>query len=150
MSKAFYAGTFNPFTIGHKSIVDRALTIFDEVIVGVGYNVNKRGAEEDATSRVANIAEIYSSEPRVKAVCYNTLTTIAAKDIGANVLLRGIRDCADFEYEKNMAEVNRKISGLETVIMLALPEYSCVSSSMVRELQSFGTDISEFLPKTNK
>lgn len=146
MSKAFYAGTFNPFTIGHQSIVNRALAIFDEIIIGVGYNVNKEGASSSASQRAREIANLFASNPKVRVVCYSSLTTEAALANGANILLRGVRDCADFEYERNIAEVNRKLSGLETIIMFSLPELACVSSSMVRELEAFGADISSFLP----
>lgn len=146
MSKAFYAGTFNPFTIGHKSIVDRALRIFDEVIIGVGYNIHKASAAVDAAARAAEIAKLYSSEPRVSVVSYGGLTTDIASEYVANVLIRGVRSSSDFEYERNIAEVNRRISGLETMLMFSLPEHDCISSSMVRELSAFGADTSPFLP----
>lgn len=146
MSTPFYAGTFNPFTIGHKSIVDRALTIFDRVIIGVGYNIHKPASASDADRRAVAIREIFAAEPRVEVVCYGTLTTEAARKAGADLLLRGVRSCTDFEYERNIAEVNRRLSGMETLIMLSLPEHDCISSSVVRELQSFGADTTPYLP----
>lgn len=146
MSTAFYAGSFNPFTIGHRSIVERALTIFDRVVIGVGYNIHKPTAAQDADSRAESIGRLFASEPRVEVVSYGTLTTEAAIANGAGVLLRGARNSTDFEYERNIAEVNRRLSGLETVIMLSLPEHDCISSSMVRELRSFGADTTPYLP----
>lgn len=147
MSKAFYAGSFNPFTIGHDSIVTRALEIFDGVVIGVGYNLSKPEAEGVASKRADSIRKLYAANPKVEVVCYSTLTTEAAKANGATVLLRGVRDCADFEYERNMADINRRLSGMDTVILLALPELAAVSSSVVRELEAFGADVAPYLPK---
>lgn len=146
MSKTFYAGTFNPFTIGHKSIVDRALTIFDTVTIGVGYNVRKPESKEDTDRRADAIREIFAEEPRVEVVCYGTLTTEAAKAAGADSLLRGVRNCTDFDYERSIAEVNRRLSGLDTILLFSLPEHDCISSSMVRELRAFGADTTPYLP----
>ncbi len=147
MSIPFYAGTFNPFTIGHKSIADRALAIFGGLVIGVGYNVRKPESASDAKERSESIRKLFGDDKRVKVVCYGTLTTEAAREAGADILLRGVRSSSDFEYERNIAEVNRRISGIETIIMLSLPEYDCVSSSVVRELQAFGADASQFLPR---
>lgn len=145
MATAFYAGSFDPFTTGHKSIVDRALPLFDKVVIGIGVNTSKRPWQQPA-ERLRAIRGIYAGEPRVEVVTYTGLTTDAASGCGATVLLRGVRSCADFEYERNLAEVNRNISGLESVFILALPSLACVSSSMVRELAAFGHDYSQYIP----
>lgn len=146
MSIAFFAGSFNPFTLGHKSIVDRALPHFDKIIIGVGCNINKPNSLEGAKKRAEEIDNLYASEEKVEAISYNELTGDAAHKHGAEILLRGVRSCADFEYERSMAEINRRLYGLETMLIFALPQYDSISSSIVRELQSYGEDVSQFLP----
>ena len=143
---AFFAGSFDPFTVGHASIVERGLSLFDEIIIGVGVNTQKTSAEE-AARRAKHIVRLYEKEPRVKVSTYSGLTVDAALDVGASCLLRGVRSVKDFEYERDMADVNRQLSGLETVLLYSLPEYSAVSSSIVRELQAFGKDVSHYLPE---
>lgn len=144
---ALFAGSFRPFTAGHASIVDRGLRIFDRIVIGIGVNAAKPGAEADADSRRAEIAELYKAEPRVEVVVFSGLTVDAAAAAGACALLRGVRSVQDFEYERDMADVNRRLSGIETVLLYSLPEMACLSSSIVRELQSYGRDITDFLPE---
>lgn len=145
---ALFAGSFDPFTIGHKSIVDRALPLFDEIVIGVGVNSGKSG-HAAATDRCRNIEAVYAAEPRVRVVAFDGLTVDAARREGAQFLLRGVRSVADFEYERQLADINRNISGIESVLIYALPELASVSSSMVRELAAYGVDVSEYLPSTN-
>lgn len=147
---ALYAGSFDPFTIGHADIVDRALKLFGRVIIGIGISPDKSPAES-ALSRADAIAALYASEPRVEVKVYNTLTTDFAASAGATCLVRGVRDVADFEKEKTLADINMRLTGIETLIMFARPELACVSSSAVRELKRFGADVAAFLPspKTN-
>lgn len=143
---AIFPGSFDPYTIGHASIVDRALPLFDKIVVAIGVNRNKRSflTEEQ---RIHMIADLYADEPKVEVISYDGLTVDAARECGARFLLRGVRMIQDFEYEKNLAEVNRSISGLETVLLYTLPEYGHISSSIVRELISYGRDVSALLPK---
>lgn len=143
---AIFPGSFDPYTIGHASIVDRALPLFDKIVVAIGANRNKRSflTEEQ---RIRMIADLYADEPKVEVISYDGLTVDAAHECGARFLLRGVRMIQDFEYEKNLAEVNRSISGLETVLLYTLPEYGHISSSIVRELISYGRDVSALLPK---
>ena len=143
---AIFPGSFDPYTIGHASIVDRALPLFDKIVVAIGINRNKRSflTEEQ---RVRMISDYYAGEPKVEVISYDGLTVDAAHECGARFLLRGVRMIQDFEYEKNLAEVNRSISGLETVLLYTLPEYGHISSSIVRELISYGRDVSALLPK---
>lgn len=143
---AIFPGSFDPYTIGHASIVDRALPLFDKIVVAIGVNRNKRSflTEEQ---RIRMIADLYADEPKVEVISYDGLTVDAARECGARFLLRGVRMIQDFEYEKNLAEVNRSISGLETVLLYTLPEYCHISSSIVRELISYGRDVSALLPK---
>lgn len=143
---AFFAGTFDPFTIGHQSIVERALTLFDRVVIGLGVN-SQKAESEDTLSRVEDIRAVYGNDPRIEVEAYSDLTWQAARRCGCTHLLRGVRSVADFEYERNLADANRNLSGLETVILYTLPEYSFVSSTLVRDLQRHGEDVSEFLPQ---
>lgn len=142
---ALYPGTFDPFTIGHLSIVERGLTLFDKIIIAVGINDAKR-CYKPTESRLNHIKEIMRSEPRVEVIAYNGLTVDVARDHGANFILRVVRTVADYEYERNLAYANRQISGIETVLLYTLPELQYVSSSMVRDLHRYGYDISQFVP----
>lgn len=142
--KALFAGSFDPFTVGHLSIVRRALRMFDSVTVAIGYNEHKPG-EWSVETRKAAIAALFESEPRVEVTVYNGLTVAHAKEIGADVLLRGVRSAVDFEYERNLADVNRDLCGIETALIFAEPAFSFVSSSMVRELIHNGFDASKYV-----
>lgn len=143
---ALFAGTFAPYTVGHHSIATRALAMFDKIIIAVGYN-SKKGSQGDTAERVESIARIYADEPRIEVAAYEGLTADFAKERGACCLLRGVRSVKDFEYERDLADLNREISGLETVILPCEPQYAAISSSAVRELMSYGKDVSKFLPK---
>lgn len=148
MSTAFYAGSFDPFTIGHFSILERSLKLFDKIYIGIGVNINKVGAEQDAAIRAEAIKSAVSMfGGKVEVLVYTGLTYIKAKEIGADYLLRGLRNNMDFLYEHQIADINRKMSGIETVFMMSLPEHESISSSIVRELQRYGADISGFLPE---
>lgn len=145
--KALFAGSFDPFTRGHQSIVDRTLSsVADEVIVAVGVNYVKKSLFS-VEERVSAIEKVYANEPRVKVLCYEGLTTDFAKTVGADFLVRGVRSASDFEFERNIADVNKRLSGIETILLFTEPELSCVSSSVVRELLSYGKDVKDFLPK---
>ena len=146
MATAFFAGSFNPFTRGHASIVARALPLFDSSIIGIGVNAEKPDSADEGESRAEAIRALYAEEPRVRVVVYDTLTVDAARRAGATVLLRGVRSIADFEYERTMAALNRRIGDMEPLLLFAEPDLECVSSSIVRELQSYGRDVSDFLP----
>lgn len=146
---ALFPGSFDPFTIGHHSIVERALPLFDKIIVAVGVNANKHSFMTEK-NRIEAIRAIYAAEPRIEVVSYTGLTVEAAAAHNARFILRGVRLIQDFEYEKNLAEVNRSISGIETVLLYTLPEYEHISSSIVRELISYGRDVSNLLPPNYK
>ena len=139
-------GSFDPFTIGHESIVERALPLFDEIVIAIGVNYNKQTLTT-ADERIAWIQGIFRNEPRVRVIYYTGLTVDAARQCGATYILRGVRMIQDFEYEKNIAETNRAMSGIETVLLYTLPEYGHISSSIVRELVKYNHDVSEYLPK---
>ena len=147
---AIFPGTFNPFTIGHADIVKRGLRLFDRIIVAIGCNPGKPGATEQADARRDTIGALYADEPRVTAEVYSGLTTDFARQRGAGFILRAVRDTRDFEYERNLADINSHISDIETVLLTARPELSFVSSSAVRELASFGYDVSALLPEAGE
>ena len=142
---ALFAGTFAPYTVGHHSIATRALAMFDKIIIAVGHN-SKKDSTGDVAERVKSIARTYADEPRIEVAAYDGLTADFAKERGACCLLRGVRSVKDFEYERDLADLNREISGLETVILPCEPQYAAISSSAVRELMSYGKDVSKFLP----
>lgn len=133
---AFFAGSFNPFTPGHRDIALRALALFDKLIIGIGYNINKPYA--DLAVRIEHIKKEFEGNTDVSVIAYNGLTTDAAREAGACALVRGVRSMSDFEYEMTMADVNRRLSGIETVLLPARPELACMSSSIVRELEKYG------------
>ena len=142
---ALFPGSFDPFTKGHADIVTRALALFDEIIVAVGYNEQKPGWMP-VKERVEKIRKIYADEPRVKVESYTGLTVEFAKEKGVNAIVRGVRTVVDFEYELQMADVNKQLTGIEIVLLPASPQFASLSSSVVRELAHFGQDISAFLP----
>ena len=146
MRKAIFPGTFDPFTLGHHSIVKRTLAFMDEVIIGIGYNDQKH-CLLPIEKRLESIRKVYADEPRVKVLAYSGLTVDVAQEQGAEFMVRGIRSVKDFEYEENIADINRKLSGIETIFLFTEPELSAVSSSVVRELLRYGKDVSAFLPE---
>ena len=137
---ALFPGTFDPFTIGHESLVSRGLELVDEI------NDTKR-TYFSLEKRLEAIQELYKDEPRVRVMSYDSLTVDFAQQMNAGFILRGIRTVNDFEYEKSIADVNRKLSGIETFILFTEPEHTHISSSIVRELLRYGKDISQFVPK---
>ena len=146
MKRAIFPGTFDPFTLGHHSIVKRTLTFMDEVIVGIGINEGKH-CLLPVEKRVEMIRQLYADEPRVKVMAYSGLTVDFAKEQEARAIVRGIRSVKDFEYEEGIADINKKLSGIETIFLFTEPELSSVSSSVVRELLHYGKDVSMFLPE---
>lgn len=144
MSTVLYAGSFDPFTTGHRSMVDRALKMFDKVIIGIGHNERKTG-EWPVDYRLAAISALYRSDSRVEVRAYTGLTVDLARECGADALLRGVRDASDFAAERTLADTNRAVGGIDTVLLVAEPELAYVSSSMVRELMHFGHDASQYI-----
>lgn len=142
---ALFAGSFNPFTIGHQSIVERTLQFSECVIIGFGINIEK--PESFNSKSFEDTRSLYESDKRVRVEKYSGLTVDFAKKSGADFMVRGVRNSIDFEYERNLAEINLRISGIETILLPAIPELSYISSSMVRELEANGRDVSEFIPK---
>ena len=142
---AVFPGTFDPFTIGHMSLVNRGLTMLDEIIVAVGINEAK-SQYFTLEERVDMLQNLFRNNPRVRVLSYDCLTVDLAKKCEAGFILRGIRYVNDFEYEKTIADVNRKISGVETLVLFTEPEHTHISSTIVRELLRYGRKVNQFLP----
>lgn len=142
-----FVGSFNPFTVGHDSIVRRALPLFDRLVIGVvGDQVHKPDMPS-AEERVKVIAELYQDEPAIEVKPYYGLAVDFARAENAHFIVKGVRSVKDFEYEREQADINRSLSGVETILLYAEPQFASISSTMVRELQHFGVDVSVFLPK---
>ncbi len=146
MRTCLFPGTFDPVTLGHIDIINRAIPLFDKVVVGIGRNVNKvpMFSEEQ---RLQWLQDIYKDQPTVSALVYDGLTIACCKMVGANFILRGIRYVNDFEYEKAIADMNRSLEGhIETVFLTCLPQFTSVASTLVRDVYKNGGDVSQFLP----
>ena len=146
MKRAIFPGTFDPFTIGHYSVVKRALTFMDEIIIGIGINDSKR-TWFPTEKRVEMVKKLYADEPRVRVEAYDNLTVDFAIQHYAGFIIRGIRTVRDFEYEETIADINRKLAGIETILLFTEPELTSVSSTIVRELLHYGKDVTPFLPE---
>ena len=146
MKRAIFPGTFDPFTIGHYSVVKRALTFMDEIIIGIGINDSKR-TWFPTDKRVEMVKKLYADEPRVRVEAYDNLTVDFAIQHDAGFIIRGIRTVRDFEYEETIADINRKLAGIETILLFTEPESTSVSSTIVRELLHYGKDVTPFLPE---
>ena len=145
MNKVVFPGSFDPFTIGHANLVERALKLFDQVIIAVGYNEQKAGwlpVEE----RVRALREYYAAISQIRVESYTGLTVDFALSMEARFILRGVRSVKDYEYELGIADINSRLADIETVVLLADPNISGISSSVVRELHNFGRDITPWLP----
>ena len=145
MKRAIFPGSFDPFTKGHFDIVMRGLDIFDEIIIGIGINSTKKETFP-LQQRLNDIQQYFAAEPRVQVHTYDGLTVDFAAQHQAQFILRGVRSTLDFEYERSMAEANKQLSGLETVLLYTRPEYAHISSTLVRDLHSHGKDIAAYLP----
>ena len=141
-----FTGSFDPSTLGHDNILRRALPLFDKIVIGIGVNERKQYMLT-ADERLDNISKIYASEPKVEVKTYNDLTIDFAKRVGAQYIIKGVRSVKDFEYEREQADINRQLSGIETLLLYAEPQYANISSSLVRELRHFGRNADEFLVK---
>ena len=145
MSKVIFPGSFDPFTIGHANLVDRAQKLFEEVVIAVGYNEQKTGWLP-VDERVRALEEFYKENSQITVAKYTGLTVDLAQAMGARFILRGVRSVKDYEYELGIADINSRLADVETVVLLADPTISGISSSVVRELHHFGRDITQWLP----
>lgn len=142
-----FPGTFDPFTLGHKDIIDRALPLFDKLVVGIGVNSSKQPMFPDQ-QREQWIKDIYKGNEKVDVIVYEGLTVKCCEQIGAKYILRGIRYVNDFEYEKAIADMNRSLNqNVETIFLTCLPQYTSVASTLVRDVLRNGGDVMAFLPE---
>jgi pantetheine-phosphate adenylyltransferase len=144
---AIFPGSFDPFTMGHHDIVLRSLNLFDEVLIGIGYNSTKKNRYFEIDLMVEKIKSVYVDMPRVNVVVYNELTSTLAKKYDAQFLIRGLRNTTDFEYENTISQMNRYLNeDLETVFLITSPQYAAISSTVIREVHRYGGNVAEFLP----
>lgn len=144
---AIFPGSFDPYTLGHHDIVMRSLNLFDEVIIGIGYNSTKKSRYFEIDDMVEKVESVYEHIQGVKVIVYNELTSTLAKKHEAQFLIRGLRNTTDFEYENTISQMNRYLnSDLETVFLITSPRYAAISSTIIREVHRFGGDVTEFLP----
>lgn len=142
---AIFPGSFDPMTTGHLALLKRAVPLFDKIIIAIGVNLDKKSFYP-IDQRVERIRKAVANIPQVDVETYDCLTTDFCHQKGASYILRGVRDNTDFAYEQKIADINRLIApDIETVILLADPQFAAISSSMVRELASFGKDINKYI-----
>jgi len=143
---AIYPGSFSPFTLGHKSVVDRALPLFEKIIIAIGIN-SEKNEYFSIEEREQWINEIYKNNSKIEVQFYEGLTVDLCEKVGANYILRGLRDSHDFKYEKNIAQTNKNLNDrIETIFIITPPEISHISSTIVRDIIKNGGDVSQFLP----
>lgn len=147
MRIAIFPGSFDPFTRGHAAVVEEALTLFDKVIIAIGDNIEKRSLLS-VEARLQLIGEVFRNDLRVECIAYSTLTGEIARKVGATAIIRGVRNTVDFEYERTMAQINRRIfPDITTVMLFTPPQLSDIASSTVRELHAFGQNVSDMMPE---
>lgn len=146
--KAVFPGSFDPFTKGHECVVEKALKLFDEVIIGIGQNTSKQYLF-DLEKRKGHIASIFKQYDNVRVEVFSGLTVTFCKSIGADYIVRGLRDSKDFGYERSIAQMNHEISGIESVFFMTVPEYTAINSSIVREIYKSGGKIDLFVTNSD-
>jgi len=145
-NKALFPGSFDPYTKGHEYILNKSLEIFDEITIGIGVNSEKKYLF-DMEKRLAHVTHLYSDHPNVQVQIYEGLTVTFCEEIKASHIVRGIRNSQDYEYEKSIAQMNKSLSGIETVFLLTKESLSSINSSIVREIYKNQGDISLFVTK---
>lgn len=146
IKRAMFPGSFDPITRGHENIIRRALPLFDEIVIAVGINIEKRGFFS-VNDRVNWIQNVFEGELKIKVMSYSGLTVDFCREINAQYLLRGLRTSADFEFERTVGQVNKRLNpGIETVFLLTMPEFTSINSSIVRDVYKNGGDVSLFIP----
>ncbi len=144
---AVFPGSFDPITRGHESVIKRALPLFDEVYIAIGVNSEKKSFFT-IEQRMEFIRLVFADEPKIKVVKYHGLTVDFCKEVNAGYLLRGLRTSADFEFERSIGQINKKLHpGIETVFFLTAPEHTSLNSSIVRDILRHGGDVRQFVPE---
>jgi len=142
--KGLFPGSFDPFTKGHEVVIKKAMNLFDEIVIGIGVNSTKKYLF-DTQKRLAHIQSLFVEYEQISVNIYNELTVDFCKSINAQFIIRGLRDSKDYEYERSIAHMNLAISDIETVIFLTSPEYSAISSTIIREIHRNGARIDKFV-----
>ena len=142
---AVFPGSFDPFTLGHQEMVDRAVPLFDQVIIAIGINSQKQYLFP-LEQRKSWIAQLYETEDRITVQTYEGLTVDFCQSVGARYIIRGLRTGIDLAYEQPIAQMNKKMKGIETIFLVSSPEFSVISSTIVRDIIRHGGDASQFLP----
>jgi len=145
MRTALFPGTFDPFTLGHSSIVDRGLQLFDRIVIAIGVNAEKK-TYFTLQERLEHIKACYVNNDRVEVCSYDGLTVEFAQENGAGFILRGVRSITDFEYERQLSDIYRRLSDIDTVCLFTEPSLSFIQSSMVRDLLRYNKDVSAYVP----
>lgn len=148
MRRALFPGSFDPFTRGHESVIAKALPLFDEIVIGVGFNSTKQPFFS-LESRLEQIRSIYAHESKIQVQTYSRLTVDFCREIEANFLLRGLRDTRDFEYEKAIAQMNQQLAEVETVFFMTDGNVAAISATIVREIAKNGGIIDSFVTNSN-
>lgn len=147
---AVFPGSFSPFSIGHKSIIDRALPLFDKIIIAIGIN-SKKDKYFSIEERIQWIKDVYANNSKISVKFYEGLTVDFCSKENANFIIRGLRDSHDFKFEKNIAQMNQQLnSKIETIFIVTPPEISHISSTIIRDIIKNGGDVSKFIPKEIK
>ena len=141
---AVFPGSFDPFTKGHEVIVNKGIDLFDEIVIGIGVN-SAKNYMYNIDNRIKHISSLFESNPNIKVEAFRSLTVDFCKEIGANTIIRGLRDAKDFQYEKSIAHMNKEIAGIETVFFLTDQKYAAINSSIVREIHKNGGPIDAFV-----
>ena len=143
---ALCPGSFDPFTAGHQIIIDKSLMLFDTVVIAIGVN-NKKKSFFSLEKRISLIEKVYAGNPRVEITAYDNLTADYCRQNGIRFIIRGIRNVGDFEFERNVAQINKRLfEPLETIFLMTPPEFSEISSSVVREILEHQGDPTQFMP----
>lgn len=145
MRRAVFPGTFDPITLGHVDIIKRALPLFDELIIAIGVNANKK-TMFSLEERIKFIEDVFKNESRIKVKSYIGLTANFCKNEKAQFIVRGLRNSIDFAYEQSIAQANAKVNGVDSVFLISSPEYSHISSSIVRDIARHGGDYQDLIP----
>jgi pantetheine-phosphate adenylyltransferase len=145
MRRAVFPGTFDPITLGHVDIIKRALPLFDELIIAIGVNADKK-TMFSLEERIQFIEDVFKNESQVKVKSYSGLTANFCKEENAQFIVRGLRNSIDFAYEQSIAQANAKVNGIDSVFLISSPEYSHISSSIVRDIVRHGGDYQDLIP----
>ncbi|HBC04131.1 MAG: pantetheine-phosphate adenylyltransferase [Aequorivita sp.] len=145
MRRAVFPGTFDPITLGHVDIIKRALPLFDELIIAIGVNADKK-TMFSLEERIQLIEDVFKNESQVKVKSYSGLTANFCKEENAQFIVRGLRNSIDFAYEQSIAQANAKVNGIDSVFLISSPEYSHISSSIVRDIARHGGDYQDLIP----